>query len=274
MTTPDFTVSLMRCFCQDWLNRADPTACTAIMTDEYEVNIGGIVLPGLASYVPATMGQLEDFVGLNITVHELFTNGSEIVLRFTEHGASIKAGGNQAAWRGIALFWTDSRRLIRNATEEDYTSRRRQLTGTSPDPIDGPAVAPWSTMSASASAAAEQQVRDWLAGGGIAGSPAGSLVFDEGTDSAPILDVDSVEILDLFSAGSSVGFRIVETGRYQDGLGLPESATGRACAEHLPDSRALPTGTDYDMIIIDAGFAGLRMLVQARKLGYSAVVLV
>ena len=41
----------------------------------------------------------------------------------------------------------------------------------------------------------------------------------------------------------------------------------------MTDSRALPTGTDYDMIIIGAGFAGLRMLVQARKLGYSAVVL-
>jgi len=41
----------------------------------------------------------------------------------------------------------------------------------------------------------------------------------------------------------------------------------------MTDSRVLPAGTDYDMIIVGAGFAGLRMLVQARKLGYSAVVL-
>jgi hypothetical protein len=226
MISPDFTVSLMRGFCQDWLNRADPAACNAIMTDEYEVHIGGIVLPGLSSYVPATMGQLEDFAGLTITVHELFTNGSEIALRFTEHGASLRAGGNQAAWRGIALFWTDESRLIRNSTEEDYASRRRQLTGAAPDEIESPAVAPWSTMPVAASATAEQQVRDWLTGGGIANSPAGNLVFDEGSDDAHILDVDSVVILDLISAGPLVGFRIAEAGRYRDGLGLAESSIG------------------------------------------------
>jgi thioredoxin reductase len=42
----------------------------------------------------------------------------------------------------------------------------------------------------------------------------------------------------------------------------------------MTDSRVSAPGTDYDMIIIGAGFAGLRMLVQARRLGYSAVVLV
>ena len=226
MTGPDVTVSLMRGFCQDWLNRADPAACNAIMANEYEVHIGGIILPGLDAYVPATMGQLEDFAGLNITVHELFTNGSEIALRFTEHGASIKAGGKEAAWRGIALFWTADSRLIRNATEEDYTSRRRQLTGTSPDSIERPAVAPWSTVPVASSAWAEQQVRGWLVSGGLANSPAGTLIFDEGNDPESILDVDSVEILDLFSAGPFVGFRIIETGRYRGGLGLPGTSIG------------------------------------------------
>jgi hypothetical protein len=181
MTTPDFTVSLMRGFCQDWLNRADPAACKAITTDEYEVNIGG----------------------------------------------------NQTAWRGIALFWTDSRRLIRNVTEEDYTSRRRQLSAAAPDEIESPAVAPWSTMPVSASAAAEQQVRDWLAGGGIADSPAGNLIFDEGTETESILDVDSVEILDLFSAG-------------RPDHGAPDSRPGRPSPNVDPDSRLSIVNTNVD----------------------------
>lgn len=223
-------VNLMKGFCQDWLNRADPAACEAIMHSDYEVHIGGIVLSGLQEYVPATLGQLQDFRGLAITVHELFTNGSEIALRFTEHGASLRAGGNAAAWRGIALFWTDGSLLVRNVTEEDYASRRRQLTAGVSDSVGEPAVAPWSTQPAAADLEAETRVRTWLEAGGLSGTGRGGLVFDNGVDAGPILTVDSTTVLDLFSAGESVGFHVLEYGGYREGLELPEALVGSPCS--------------------------------------------
>lgn len=221
----DRTVALLRSFCQDWLDRADAEVPARIMSAEYEVQIGGIVLAGLGEYVPATLGQLEDFRGLQITVHDLISNGSQLALRFTEHGASQKAGGNAAAWRGIALFWSDGIRLVRNVTEEDYTARRRQLSAGVADVIDPPATAPWSTPIVGANAGAEQTVRDWLAAGGLT-DEASELVVDDGAHSTAILDVTSTAVLDLFSSGDCVAFRVVESGGYRDGLGLPPAAQG------------------------------------------------
>ena len=219
------TVELLRSFCQEWLDRADPAVPTRIMREDYEVHIGGVVLSGLSQYVPATLGQLEDFSGLQISVHELVSNGSEMALRFTEHGASLKAGGRPAAWRGIALFWSDGVQLLRNVTEEDYTARRRQLIEGSADTVDAPAVAPWSTRVLAQRPEAEQQVRDWLVAGGL-GDGSADLIIDDGSASSPLLGVDSTTVLDLFSCGDAVGFRAVERGLYLGGLGLPDSAEG------------------------------------------------
>lgn len=250
----DRSIKLMRAFCQDWLNRADGSACTAIMVPDYEVSIGGIVLSGLAEYVPATLGQLTDFAGLQITVHELFSNGDQIALRFTEHGASLKAGGNSAAWRGIALFWTDGTLLLRNVTEEDYTSRRSQLSSGVSNVVDSPAVAPWSTAVLSPVASAEAAVRSWLKEGGLTGP---AVVFDDGSDHASILDVDSTAIVELFSAGEQVAFRVIQTGSYSSGLGLADSAVGAPAQLSVVGMvRVHPDGTVTGHAIRDR--AGLR----------------
>lgn len=254
-------VQLMKGFCQDWLNRADPAACQAIMHSDYEVHIGGVVLSGLREYVPATLGQLQDFRGLLITVHELFTNGSEIALRFTEHGASVRAGGNTAAWRGIALFWTDGNMLVRNVTEEDYASRRRQLTSGISDPVEEPAVAPWSTQPTPADPAAESRVRSWLEAGGLSGVGRGNLVIDDGDDAGPLLNVDSTVVAELFSAGNAVGFRVLENGAYRGGLGLPGALIGTpASLSTVGMVRVGPEGRISGHVVRDR--AGLRRLLS------------
>lgn len=256
-------VQLMKGFCQDWLNRADPAVCEAIMRSDYEVHIGGIVLSGLREYVPATLGQLQDFRGLLITVHELFTNGSEIALRFTEHGASVRAGGNAAAWRGIALFWTDGTMLVRNVTEEDYASRRRQLTSGISDPVEEPAVAPWSTQPTATDPEAENRVRSWLEAGGLSGVGRGNLVMDNGDDddAGPILHVDSTTVTELFSAGNAVGFRVLENGAYRGGLGLPEALIGKpGSLSTVGMVRVGPEGRISGHVVRDR--AGLRRLLS------------
>lgn len=221
------TVRLLQRFCEDWLNRADARVCPEIMRQDYSVQIGGIVLDGLAAYVPATLGQLEQFAGLRIVVHDLVSNGQQLALRFTEHGPSSRDGGRQAAWRGIALFQVENGLLVSNITEEDYFSRRRQLADGVRDSIPSPLPDAWSTAVASADASAERRVRDWLLGGALSSSDAG-LVCDAGDDNLPLLEVESTRVTELFSAGAAVGFRVQERGGYRRGLGLPEDRIGQS----------------------------------------------
>ncbi|TFD62185.1 hypothetical protein E3T39_04095 [Cryobacterium suzukii] len=223
------SIELMRRFCADWLNKANADVCRQIMSAEYRVEIGGIVLSGLAEYVPATLQQLRQFPGLEIVVHEVISNGNQMALRFTEHGGSTQ--GNYAAWVGIALFWSDGSVLVRNVTEEDYTSRRRQLGSGVPDALSDALLEPWVTEPRAPNAGAETRVRDWLEAGGLSVRDAqeSRLTWDEGAAaSVPILNVTSTIVLDLFSAGETVVFRVVESGGYHDGLDLPDQLLGKS----------------------------------------------
>lgn len=216
-------VALMRRFAIDWLGRADASVCAEIMDPSYTVRIGGHVLAGRADvYVPATLGQLERFPGLLLTVHELVTDGDRVALRFTEHGPSAADGGAPAAWTGIGLFDWDGTRLTGNATEEDYLGRRRQLDERRCDPIEAPAPAPWAAEPEKADPDAEAAVRDWLAAGDLSAALA-----DDGTPGPALLDDATVEIDELFAAGRRVAFHAVQSGRYRGGLPGTDGAEGR-----------------------------------------------
>ncbi len=250
------TVRLLQRFCEDWLNAADATVCTEIMRQDYAVQIGGIVLTGLAAYVPATLGQLEQFAGLRIVVHDLVSNGRQLALHFTEHGPSVRDGGREAAWRGVALFEVENGLLVRNITEEDYFSRRRQLTDGVLDALPSALPHPWSTAVQPADPSAERRVRDWLGGGGLSTSEHG-LVFDEGGDYQPLLQVERTTVTELFSAGAAVGFRVEQCGRYQRGLGLPDDRRDReGTLSTVGLVRVAPDGSIAGQMVRDR--AGLR----------------
>jgi hypothetical protein len=208
--SPSMTV--LRRFAVEWLSAADPTVCDEIMSPDYQVEIGGIVLDGLESYREGTVGQLMQFPGLLITVHAVVNAGDRVALRFTEHGPSVRHDGRAAAWRGIGLFFLRDGRLVRNLTEEDYAGRRRQLTLGVPDPVDAPAAAPWATPIGSPDAEAERTVRHWLATDHC--FTAQHVVVDDGLAAAeePPLEVSSVSVTDLFSSGSDVAFRVHQRG--------------------------------------------------------------
>lgn len=223
-------VGVMRRFCVDWLCRADETVPGEILDPHYVVRIGEHTLTGRdAQYVPGTLGQLRRFPGLLITVHELFTDGERVAMRFTEHGPSASDGGRPAAWAGIGLFWWDGERLTRNVTEEDYHSRRRQLADDRCDPVEGPAPAPWAARPIAPDADAEAAARAWLATGDL--TAGGAVGLDDGWAGHPtpaLLDVTDVRVEELFSAGRAVAFKVVQTGRYVGGLPDTEPARERA----------------------------------------------
>ncbi len=208
-------VALMRRYVYDYTNRQDFTACDEIMVPGYTLHMGTYDLAGRDSqYKPATTKQFEQFPGLCLTVNEIITNGSRLSLRFSEHGASRRHNGALASWGGIGLYKWDGERLTENYVEQDYFSRREQLSSGQPKPVESPAIAPWDTKAQPENSAAESIVRKLLTDGDLAATP--GVVFDDTWTGAPlqrILEPDGAAIDDLFSAGDQVAFRITQSGR-------------------------------------------------------------
>jgi predicted ester cyclase len=235
---------LARRFCVDWLDRADASVPPAIMTPGYRVHIGRDELDGLDAYTTGTMGQLTQFAGLLLTVHQLVSDGDQLALHFTEHGASTRHGGNTAAWRGVALFRVEDGRLAENWTQEDYYARRRQLADGQADPVPAPAVSPWTTPVRAPAPAAEKIARRWL------GEPAfDTVVVDDG--SAPVIEPTSFHVDRLFSAGDVVAFAGAWHGQYIGGL---EDVTTPADGVQLGACGVLTVGDSAGLA--GAGLAG------------------
>ncbi len=194
-------------FAVDWLDRADDGVPPRIMAPGYRVHIGDVELTGLAEYVPATLGQLQQFPGLQLTVHDLVLTERRLALHFTEHGASARHDLRAAAWTGVALFDWDGERLTENWTQEDYAARRRQLADGVPDTVGPPAVAPWTVQPGRPDAAAEDVVRTWLC---TAEPGSGGTTWDDGRTAA-VLRPRDVEVAQLFSAGDRVAFAATQT---------------------------------------------------------------
>lgn len=195
-------------FTIDWLNRADGAVPPQIMTPGYRVHIGALDLDGLDAYAPATLGQLTQFPGLQLTVHELVLTEDRLALHFTEHGASVRHGGRTAAWAGVALFRWDGERLTENWTQEDYASRRRQLADGRPDLVGPPMVAPWTQPPAQPDPAAEAVVRAWVSS---AAPGTDDVRWDDGREGA-LVSPAGAEVAEIFSAGERVAFAATQHG--------------------------------------------------------------
>lgn len=210
-------VALMRQYCAHYVNCHDLSLLPRLMVDDYMLSMGEHTLRGRdGQYANATRIQMTDVPGMLLTVHELLTDGERLAMRFTEHGASRRENGRQAAWAGIALYRWDGVRLTHCRVEQDYSARRRQYSLGIPDRVDAPAVAPWDTHAVAADRAAEAIVRAWLETGA---ARCHSVLRDDewlGQPSQDVLNVRATEVLDLFSAGPRVAFHVRHEGVLRD----------------------------------------------------------
>lgn len=216
MSTEPF-VALMRTYCIDYTNSHDLSVCDAIMEPGYVVHIAGMALERDAAYKPAVEAVFRRFPALGLVVHELVTNGDRLVMRFSEHAAT--ADGALACWAGIGLYAWNGTKLTMCRVVQDFWSQRRQLRTGTPDPLEAPHLDPWLTTKGVVSdAAAETVVREWLTAGDLRTAVGGRI--DEGAlaDHRPVVDVEDVEVLDLFSAGDRVAFHASLRGTYRGGF--------------------------------------------------------
>jgi predicted ester cyclase len=209
--------ALMRTYCIDYTNSHDLSVCVSIMEPDYVVRICGMALERDAAYKPSVEEVFRRFPALGLVVHELVTNGERLVMRFSEHAATPT--GALACWSGIGLYDWNGTKLTACRVEQDFWSQRRQLDTGVPDPLETPHLDPWLTTTARPpDPAAEALVRAWLAAGDLTAADTGRI--DEGSLPLhrPVVEVDGVEVLDLFSAGDRVAFHATLRGTYTGGL--------------------------------------------------------
>lgn len=214
-------LSILRRYVTDFVNRHDFSVIGDIMRPDYTLHTGGHVISGRDdAYRSAVARQLQQFPGLVFTPHEVMVAGDCIVLRFTEHGASVRHAGRPAAWESIGLYKFRDGRLAGCAIEQDYFSRRQQLEEGPAMMVDHPAIAPWDSPEASPTPSGEQAVRHWLNSGKLTDFPGVRIDDQRHTNRVDrILSQTSITITDLVSAGDRVAFHARQEGVLVHGFG-------------------------------------------------------
>jgi hypothetical protein len=221
-------LALMKRYVVDYTNAHDQSVTGEIMEPDYRLRMGDHYVVGRdGAYGQATRKQMDQFPDLGLTVHEIWTSGERLAMRFSEHGASLRHGGNRAAWGGIGLYHWNGERLTTNMVEQDYFARAAQLAEGRAHPVEAPALAPWKGVAAIPNRAVEQATRSWL--------EAGSLESTEGVfcDDAwllgagpQLIEQDRVAINDLFSCGSVAAFHATQYGTLREPIGSLRSGHG------------------------------------------------
>lgn len=191
------------------------------MAPSYRLHIGGVVFDGRDDeYLPATAAQLEQFPGLNVTVHDVIIGENAIAMCFTEHGSSIQDEGHRAAWSGITFFFTDGERFVTGWAEEEYIARKRQLTLGQCEGIEPPHIAPWDTQAQASNPENEAIVRQWIAHSHpLKDIPSNNRLSPLDPDPDGLVDIRGSRVDALFSAGDRVVVHAEYHGIYAGGFG-------------------------------------------------------
>ena len=261
-------VALMRTYCIDYTNSHDQTLYDQIMEPDYVLHTMGFTLDGRdTAYSPAVTRVFEEFPGLGLAVHELVLNGDRLCMRFSEHGAAADHDNRLTAWRGIGLYRWNGRRLVENWVEQDYESQARQLATGVPNPLDRPHVDPWvTTQPIPENPAAVETARRFLTAGDLSAAGGEVIIDDSDTTGAieRVVDIDSVTIDDLFSAGSRVAFHITLHGPYRGGLaGVDDVKIGTAVDLHVAGMATVDGDGVRDLLAI-SGKRGISLRLGDR----------
>jgi hypothetical protein len=211
-------LALARAWVNDYFNRHDAAAARAICAPDYTLRIGDVVFAGRDdAWLPAVDAQFAAWPGLGMTVHRTACGPDWAAVWFSEHGASR---GRAAVWSGVAIYAARDGRLQGCVAQEDYFTRRRQVTDGRCDPVDPPCAAPWDAAAEPPAPGAAEAVRDWLAGGwpGAAVRAAVRADDDHITGRPLRFDVEGARDAAFHVSGDWVAFTARQHGTYRGGL--------------------------------------------------------
>lgn len=230
------TIEVLRHYVTDFVNRHDFGVLPSIMHEDYTLDTSGALIAGRdGPYRSAVAQQFEQFPGLMFTIHELFICGSQIGIRFTEHGASIRHAGSRAAWPSIAIYEIRDGLLARCTIEQDYYSRRRQLANGDPITVDPPAIAPWDESPGSPDPTAASVVVGWLERGDWLNCPAVQVDDAHATGrTEQIVEQGAIAIDKIVAANGKVAFHALLSGLVAtDFAALTGAAAGQPVSLYL-----------------------------------------
>lgn len=196
---------------EDYTNAHDTSVIPSILHPSYRFSAGGTTV-GYDAYVSMVQGAFARVTDLELVVHDLFTNGERLAMRFSERGSSAGPVEGYAAWSGISMYrWNGSDRLTECKVEQDFYGIRQQLATGQPGDMDPPMLAPWMTTVESSDPVTEHAARRWASS----------------ARSEDYLDVDTVVMGDVFSSGAKAAIRLRRSGSYTGGLvGVPKDRIG------------------------------------------------
>ena len=256
---------LVRGFAIDFLTAHNPAAAEWVMDPAYCLSIGGILLDGRdASYLPATLAQLEQFPGLCVTVHDVILGDEVLALRFTEHGVSIRNPGRAAAWGGITLFRISEGRLRHGWAEEDYFARKRQLKTRVCDHILPPQQAPWDEPVLPPNAVTEAAARRWLAEpSALVSRQNVAEICSGGPAFGELIVPGAVSISTLITAGQRAAFHVACKGTYAGGFkDIDRALTGQPVTLPMAGMMTLDYHGTVAHVQISADRLGLHRALQ------------
>lgn len=258
--------ALLRRYAFAYTAAHDFAVCEQIMVEDYLLRMGEHELRGRdVEYIPATAKQYRQFPGLGFTVHELVLGEERAALHFTEHGRSTLRGSS-ASWTGVSLYRWDGARLTECRVEQDYYGRRGQLHSGVAHPVAAPGLDPWSAPATPPDQAAEDTVRRWLSGGGLADTPLGGLDDEaHGTIRRVLLSAPSTTVLDLFGAGPRVAFHVRLAGDYAGGLDHLDGHRHRPATLYVTGLATVTGGAVTDVRAITDRLAAERRLDATRS---------
>lgn len=157
-------VELVRRYCENFVNKQDPSLCPELLVENYRLTIAGQTITDRDhGYKPLIAPLFAVFPDLHITLFELITDGPQVATRFTLQGSSTRHEGRTAAWGGVAIYGFDGRRFTSCWVEEDHHLMRAQLReGRIRVPEQPPAPDPWSAEPTPPDAEAARIARAWL----------------------------------------------------------------------------------------------------------------
>jgi len=213
--------ALLRRYSYAYTASHDISVCPSLMVNDYQLQMGPFTAQGRdSSYIPATEKQYRQYPGLGFTVHDLINNGERAALRFSEHGRSVLSD-RTSCWRGISLYRWDGTRLTHCNVEQDYQSRTRQIVEGEPDHVPHPAIDPWTQPVEPPADSTNAIVHGYLQKSSILTDH--HLVVDAedayAGDPRIRLDEATVNLTDLFTAGSRAAVQLSIIGAYRGGLG-------------------------------------------------------
>jgi hypothetical protein len=233
-----------------------------ILVPGYGFETGGTSLVGRDDhYIPMVSAYLAGEPTIDTAVHDIVTDGRYAAVWLTKHTVNPRA-----AWDAVLIYRSSGDQLDWCWSEQDWAARRRQLKGeqTPPRaPVSAHGV--WDVPALRADPETEMVAAAWLAG-----RPC-DMGISRGATPGPVLDVESVDVNCLFTAGDRFGFHLTQHGTYLDGLTGCAGHRGKPAQLHLAGIGTV-TGRAVSCarVVTDSSELGRRLAAPASLTGQTS----